>query len=86
MMSESMGELTSEIDSVATHNKILETQIAQQESFSSRSQGIFPGKPKINPNKHCNMVTLRSGMLLEDLKEGNDVRRNIEMEATEKAK
>lgn len=50
-MSEQIQQLSSKVESLATHNKMLETHITQQASFSSRPQGIFPSKPEINPNK-----------------------------------
>ena len=61
VMNEAIRQLTSKVDSLATHNKMLENQIAHQASSSSRSQGMFPGKPEINPNEHCKAITLRSG-------------------------
>ncbi|XP_073222453.1 uncharacterized protein [Cicer arietinum] len=64
---------------MATHNKILETQItqvAQQVVSSSISPGVFPGKPEPNPKGKLNDVTLRSEKQLEEPK-GSDVEVNV---------
>ena len=57
--------MTSNVDSLTTHKKKLETQIAQQASFASRPPGIFQGKHEINENGHCKAMTLRCGKQLE---------------------
>ncbi|XP_020272432.1 uncharacterized protein LOC109847612 [Asparagus officinalis] len=54
-------QLASKIDSLATHNKMLETQItqlAQNVSSSSRPSGMLPGQPETNPRSHVNAITL----------------------------
>ncbi|XP_020263244.1 uncharacterized protein LOC109839226 [Asparagus officinalis] len=56
------------MDSLATHNKMLETQItqlAQNASSSSRPSGMLPGQPETNPRGHVNAITLRSGKQYE---------------------
>ncbi|XP_020262800.1 uncharacterized protein LOC109838781 [Asparagus officinalis] len=56
------------MDSLATHNKMLETQItqlAQNASSSSRPSGMLPGQPEMNPKGHVNVITLRSGKQYE---------------------
>ncbi|XP_020259116.1 uncharacterized protein LOC109835559 [Asparagus officinalis] len=56
------------MDSLATHNKMLETQItqlAQNASSSARPSGMLPGQPEINPRGHVNAITLRSGKQYE---------------------
>jgi hypothetical protein len=40
---------------------MIETQLAQQASLSSRPQGTLPGKPDINPREHVNAVAVRYG-------------------------
>jgi outer membrane murein-binding lipoprotein Lpp len=48
----SLIKLTSKVDSIATHNKKLETQIsqvAQQVATSSQTFGVFSGQPETNP-------------------------------------
>jgi len=52
-------QLASKVDVLATHNKILEAQIAQQASFSSMLSDGLPSKPEPNPHEHCNCVTLK---------------------------
>ena len=57
------------MDSISTHNKILETQIfqvAQQVASSSRSSEVFPGQPEPNPKGQMNVVTLRNDKQLEE--------------------
>ncbi|XP_045802530.1 uncharacterized protein LOC123896150 [Trifolium pratense] len=62
--SEQIKQLTSKLDVLTTHNKMLETQIAQvaqQQASTSVPAGIFPGQPHPNPRGHVNAVILRSG-------------------------
>ncbi|WJX50779.1 hypothetical protein P8452_37034 [Trifolium repens] len=61
--SEQIKKLTSKLDVLATHNRMLETQIsqvAQQQASTSAPAGIFPGQPQPNPKGHVNAVILRS--------------------------
>ncbi|CAJ2633397.1 unnamed protein product [Trifolium pratense] len=61
---EQIKQLTSRLDVLTTHNKMLETQIAQvaqQQASTSAPAGIFPGQPQPNPRGHVNAVILRSG-------------------------
>ncbi|XP_058008897.1 uncharacterized protein LOC131183067 [Hevea brasiliensis] len=44
---------------------MLEYQIAQQASSSSKATGKLPSQPKTNPKEHYKVVTLRSGRTLE---------------------
>ncbi|KAJ9180990.1 hypothetical protein P3X46_009167 [Hevea brasiliensis] len=43
---------------------MLENQIAQQASCSSKATGKLPSKPNMNPREHCKAFTLRSGRTL----------------------
>jgi len=64
-LNDSLIKLTSKIDSIATHSKMLETQIsqvAQQVAFSSQSFGIFLGQPEANPK--INAIILKNGRQL----------------------
>ena len=66
-MNDSLINLISKIDYIATHSKMLKTQIsqvAQQVASSSQTSGIFPGQPEANPE--INAITLRNGRQLED--------------------
>ena len=66
---DSLVKLTSKVESIATHNKMLETkisQVAQQVATSSQTSGIFPGQTDANPKIHRNAITLRDGKKLED--------------------
>jgi len=68
-LNDSLVKITSKVDSIATHTKILETQIsqvAQQVATSSQTPGVFPSQTKINPKTHINAITLRDGKQLED--------------------
>ncbi|CAM8959645.1 unnamed protein product [Rhodiola kirilowii] len=53
------------MDEMATHNKMLETQLAQHASSSSRQQGKLPSKLDLYPIEHINAITLKSGRMLE---------------------
>jgi len=59
---EMIKKLASKVDTLATHNKMLETQIAQvaQQRVAAPS-GTFPAQPQPNPKGELNVVTLRSG-------------------------
>ncbi|XP_050876104.1 uncharacterized protein LOC127079779 [Lathyrus oleraceus] len=56
-------QLGTKLDSVITHNKMLETQIsqaAQQQATQTTPGGQFPGQPQPNPKGHANAISLRS--------------------------
>jgi len=55
-------------ESLSTHQKMMETQlaqIAQLVSHLSRPQGHLLGQPKANPKGHMNAIILRSGKQLD---------------------
>ncbi|XP_058783187.1 uncharacterized protein LOC131657848 [Vicia villosa] len=65
---EQLKQLATKVDALATHNKMLETQIAQvaqQQATTSAPAGSFPGQPQPNPKGHANAITLRSGTELD---------------------
>ncbi|CAM8943254.1 unnamed protein product [Rhodiola kirilowii] len=49
------------MDEISTHNKMLENQIAQQASSSTRYPGKLPSKPDFHQNEHVNAISVRSG-------------------------
>ncbi len=61
---ELIKQLTSRMDQLATHNKMLENQIAQQASSSSKATRKLPSQPEMNRREYCKAVTLRSGRTL----------------------
>jgi len=44
---------------LTTHNRTLETQIAQKAAFSSAPLDRLPSKLEPNPREHCNCVTMK---------------------------
>ncbi|CAM8975217.1 unnamed protein product [Rhodiola kirilowii] len=52
--------------SLQTHVKTLENQIAHKAESSTRAQGKLPAQPEQGQREHCNAVKLRSGKELED--------------------
>jgi len=66
---EYIKQLASKVDSLTTHNKILETQIVQQASSSTTPPGRLPSKPEQNPREQYNAIVLRNGTHLEGLKD-----------------
>ena len=59
------------MDQLATHNKMLENQIASQASSSNSYQmGKLPSQPE-NPREHVKAITLRSGKQLPDIEQNN---------------
>lgn len=71
-MGEVIKQLAYKVDNLTNHIRILETQIVQVANSSSSTLGKFLGKSEMNPNEHCNVVTLRSGKVLEEPKESVD--------------
>ena len=68
-LNDSLIKLTSKVDSIATHTKMLETQIsqvAQQVAISSQTPGVFPSQTETNPKYHISVITLRDGTQLKD--------------------
>jgi len=68
-LNDSLVKLTSKVDSIDTHTKMLETQIsqvAQQIATSSQTPRVFPSQTEINPKGRINAITLRDGKKLED--------------------
>ena len=53
----SISQLTSKFDSMATHQKGMDHQIAQQVSHLSRPQGHLPGQAETNPRGHVNAIS-----------------------------
>jgi len=62
---EYIKQLASKVDLLTTHNKMLETQIAQQANSSTAPTSGLSSKPKQNPKEQCNAIMLRSGTQLE---------------------
>ncbi|XP_057999326.1 uncharacterized protein LOC131178386 [Hevea brasiliensis] len=88
---EMIKQLASRMDQLTTHNKLLENQIAQQASSSSKTAGKLPSQSEMNPREHCKAVTLRSRRILEQSKEEltertSDKSENQTEEKKEKAK
>ena len=52
-------QLASKVDVLTTHNKMLEAQIIQKPSLSSRPPDKLPSKPKHSPCEHYNCVNLK---------------------------
>uniref|UniRef100_A0A0D9SHT1 Uncharacterized protein n=2 Tax=Medicago truncatula TaxID=3880 RepID=A0A0D9SHT1_MEDTR len=68
-LNDSLVKLTSKVDSVDTHIKMLETQIsqvAQQVATSSKTPVVFPSQTEINPKGCINAITHRDGKKLEN--------------------
>ena len=65
-LSASIDLLNSKFDATATHQKAMDTQIAQiaqQVSHLSRPQGHLLGQPETNPRGHVNAIsTVRDGL------------------------
>ncbi|KAJ9177488.1 hypothetical protein P3X46_012704 [Hevea brasiliensis] len=60
-LEEEMQHVRQTMDQLQVHNRMLETQLAQQASSSgSNSYGKLPSQPQ-NPHEQCKVVTLRSG-------------------------
>jgi len=55
--SESISLLISRVDTMATHQKTMDTQITQQVSHLSQPQGYLSGQPETNPRGHPNAIS-----------------------------
>ncbi|XP_058750988.1 uncharacterized protein LOC131624001 [Vicia villosa] len=67
---EQIKQLETKVDALATHNKMLKTQIsqvAQQQAPTSAPAGKFPGQPQPNPKGHTHAIILRSGREMDEL-------------------
>ncbi|KAJ9555204.1 hypothetical protein OSB04_009818 [Centaurea solstitialis] len=66
----SLTQVTTRLEAMTTHNKMIETQIAQlaqQIANSVRPQGQLPGQPEANPRAQMNAITLRDGKILKEV-------------------
>jgi hypothetical protein len=64
-VADQIKDLSMKIDLLATHGKLLEMQVAQLTSSSSRQHGQLPPKPDCNPNATVKAITLRSGTVYD---------------------
>ncbi|XP_010468765.1 PREDICTED: uncharacterized protein LOC104748884 [Camelina sativa] len=68
------SELNRRIESLNSHMRVLENQVAQSAARVKAPPGTLPGKNEANPKEYMNVVTLRSGKELPEpqQKAGND--------------
>lgn len=72
---EVLRQLTSKVYTMATHNKMLETQISQvgqQQASTSALTGTFQGQPKLNPKEQINVVRHQRDKKMEPTNKKND--------------
>ena len=63
---EQFKQINSKLEQIATHNRILETQIAQQASSSNtKPLGKLSSQPEFTQKETCQAITLRSGKEVE---------------------
>ena len=64
---EQFKQINSKLEQIATHNHILETQIAQQASSSNtKPLEKLPSQPEFALKETCQAITLRSGKEVEN--------------------
>ncbi|XP_058749140.1 uncharacterized protein LOC131622107 [Vicia villosa] len=66
---EQIKQLETKVDALATHNKMLETQIsqvAQQQAPTAAPAGTFSGQPQPNLKGHAHAIILRSGKEMDE--------------------
>jgi len=63
--------IASKVNVLTTHNRMLETQIAQKVAFSSAPLDRLPSTPEPSPREHCNCVTMKEDG--EDLTDSEEV-------------
>jgi hypothetical protein len=81
-MSDQARNLSQKMELLTTQVRMIETQIAQQASLSSRQQGTLPGKPDINPREQAHAVTLRNGKEYEGPKVPEEGEQNVTQSET----
>ncbi|KEH16889.1 hypothetical protein MTR_0075s0050 [Medicago truncatula] len=72
-----LSKHTTKVDSIATHTKMLETQIsqvAQQVATSSQTPGVFPGQTETNPKVHVNAISCGGSKLEETVAKAKSVK------------
>ena len=83
-LNDSLVKLTSKVDSIANHTRILETQISQasqQVATSSQTLGVFLSQTEANPKGLINAIKLRDGKQLEDpVMKTKTIKREVESE------
>jgi hypothetical protein len=79
-VADQIRDLGMKIDLLATQRKLLETQVAQLTSSSSRQHGQLSFKPDCNPNATVKAITLRSGTAYD----GPEVPQDVGVEAHQK--
>jgi len=75
-LNDSLSKLNSKVDSIATHTKMLETQIsqmAQQVATTSQTQGVFPGQIEANPKAHVNVIFFGGSKLEDTIAKAKDI-------------
>jgi len=76
-LNDSLSKLNTKVDSIATHTKMLETQIsqvAQQMPASSQSPGVFLGETEANPKAHVNAISFGGSKLEETITKAKDIK------------
>jgi len=76
-LNDSLSKLNTKVDSIATHTKMLETQIsqvAQQVAASSQTPGVFPGQTEANPKAHVNAISFGGSKLEATITKAKDIK------------
>jgi len=76
-LNDSLSKLNTKVESIATHTKMLETQISQvakQVAASSQTPGVFPGQTEANPKAHINAISFGASKLEETITKAKDIK------------
>jgi len=76
-LNDSLSKLNTKVDSIATHTKMLETQIsqvAQQVAASSQTPGVFPGQTEVNLKAHVNAISFGGSKLEDTIAKAKDIK------------
>ncbi|KAG7548017.1 hypothetical protein ISN44_As12g032250 [Arabidopsis suecica] len=74
------SDLNGKIDTLNTHMKKLDVQVAQTATAVRRQDGVLPGMPDANPKRTCNAILVRDG---DDVWEELDTEDELELAAAE---
>ncbi|KAG7572428.1 Retrotransposon gag domain [Arabidopsis suecica] len=74
------SDLNGKIDTLNTHMKKLDVQVAQTAAAVKRQDGVLPGMPDANPKRTCNAILVRDG---DDVWQELDTEDELELAAAE---
>ena len=72
-LNDSLSKLNTKVDSIATHTKMIETQISQV-AASSQKPRVFPDQTEVNPKAHVNVISFGGSKLEDTIAKAKDIK------------